>query len=76
MLLKKKLPKTYKARPYSGKRSLLCLYYSFIHSYLNYANTLWCNTNRTYLKKLQSQQKHAIRIIFHKNKFVHTRELY
>ena len=33
-----------------------------------------CSTNRTYLKKLQSQQKHAIRVIFHKNKFAHTRE--
>ena len=64
----------YKARPYLDKRALLCLYYSCIHSYLNYANTAWCSTNRTYLKKLQSQQKHAIRIIFRQNKFVHTRE--
>ena len=54
----------YKARPYLNKRALLCLYYSYIHSYLN----------RTYLKKLESQQKHAIRIIFHENKFAHTRE--
>ena len=64
----------YKARLYLDKRSLLCLYYSYIHSYLNYANTAWCSTNRTYLKKLQSHQKHAIRIIFHENKFAHTRE--
>ena len=64
----------YKARPYLDKRALLCLYYSCIHSYLNYANTAWCSTNRTYLKKLQSEQKHAIRIIFHENKFAHTRE--
>ena len=64
----------YKSRPYLDKRSLLCLYYSYIHSYLNYANTTWCSTNKTYLKKLQSQQKYAIRIIFHENKFAHTRE--
>ena len=64
----------YKARPYLDKRAFLCLYYSYIHSYLNYANTAWRSTNRTYLKKLQSQQKHAIRIIFHENKFAHTRE--
>ena len=64
----------YKARPYLDKIALLHLYYSYIHSYLNYENTAWRSTNRTYLKKLQSQQKHAIRIIFHKNKFVHTRE--
>ena len=39
-------------------------------TYIQRANTAWCSTNRTY----QSQQKHAIRIIFHKNKFEHTRE--
>ena len=61
----------YKARPYLDKRALLCLYYSCIHSYLNYPNTAWCSTNRTYLK---SQLKHAIRIIFHENKFAYTRE--
>ena len=60
--------------PCLDKRTLLCLYHSYIHSYLNYANTVWCSTNRTYLKKLQSQQKHAIRIIFHENKFAHTLE--
>ena len=32
--------------------------------------------NRTYLKKLQSQQKHTITLIFHKSKFAHTRELF
>ena len=64
----------YKARPYLNKRAWLCLCYSYIHSYLNYANTVWCSTNRTYLKKCQSQQKCAIRIIFYENKFTHTRE--
>ena len=34
------------------------------------------STNRTYLKKLQSQQKHTIRLIFHKSKFAYTRELF
>ena len=29
----------YEARPYLDKKTLLCLYYSYIHSYLNYANT-------------------------------------
>ena len=36
----------HKARPYLDKRALLCLYYSYIHSYQNYANTAWCSTNR------------------------------
>ena len=63
-----------KVRAYLGKRALLWLYYSYIHPYLNYANTAWCSTNRTYLKKLRSQQNHAIRIIFHENRFPHTSE--
>ena len=45
-----------------------------MHIYLNYANTSWYSTSRTYLKKLQSQQKHAIRVTFHKNKFAHKRK--
>ena len=64
----------YKARPYLDKTALLWLYYSYIHSYVNYANTPWCSTNRTYLMKLQIQQKQAIRIIFHESKFAHTGE--
>ena len=54
---------------------LICSYNApIIHSYLNYANTAWCSANRTYLEKLQSQQNHAIRIIFRQNKLAHTRE--
>ena len=65
----------HKARPYLNQRALLYLY-SYIDSFLKYANTAWCSTNRTYLKKLQTQQKHAIRIIFRKTKFSHTRKLF
>ena len=65
---------SHKGTPYLDERALLCLCYSYIHSYLNYANTAWCSTNRTYMKKCQSQQKHVLRIIFHENKFAHTRE--
>ena len=50
----------YRAKPFLGKHSLLALYYSYIHTYLNYANLTWASTNRTNLKKLLSQQKHAI----------------
>ena len=39
-----------------------------------YVNTAWCSTNRTYLKKVQSQQKHTIRIIFHEYMFAHIQE--
>ena len=40
----------FKARRYLDKKALPCLYYSYIHSYVNYANTTWCSTNRAYLK--------------------------
>ena len=45
----------YRAEPFLGKHSLLTLYYSYIHTYLNYANLSWAGTNRTNLKKLLSQ---------------------
>ena len=56
--------------------SLLSLYYSYIHSYVNYANLTWGSTHRTSLKKIYSQQKHALRIIHIKDKFYHTKELF
>ena len=36
------------------------LYFSFIHSYLNYGNIVWASTSRTKLKKLASKQKQAL----------------
>ena len=42
----------YKAKPYLSERTLLCLYYLYIHSYLNYVKTAWCSTNRTCLYKI------------------------
>ena len=45
-----------------------------IYSLLPNAYIPLCSTNKKYLEKLQSHQKHAIRIIFNENKFAHTRE--
>ena len=42
----------------------------------SYANLAWASTIRTNLKKIRSQQKHAIRIIFRKDKFSQTKELF
>ena len=66
----------YRAKPFLGKHSLLTLYYSYIHTYLNYANLSWASTNRTNLKKLLSKQKHAIRIVNNKTHFEHTKDRY
>ena len=77
---KKKIAKClghlYKARPFLEKNALLALYYSYKQTYINNVNIAWGSTCRTNLKKINSQQKHAIRIIFNKNKFAHIREIF
>ena len=59
-----------------NKESLLSLYNVYIQRYINYANLGWASTLRTNLKKIHSYQKHSIRIIFCKDKFSHTKELF
>ena len=66
----------YRAKPFLNKESLIALYYSYIHSYLNYGNLAWGSTYLTNLKKLRSQQKHAILIAHNKRKFEHTKKLF
>ena len=66
----------YRAKLFLDKESLLALYHSYIHSYLNFANSAWGSTSLPNLKKLRCQQKHAIRIVHNKTKFEHTKELF
>ena len=42
------------------------LYFSFIHSYLNYANIAWSSTNKSNLISLHCHQNYAIRIILYR----------
>ena len=65
----------YKAKPFLDKDSLLSLYFSGIHSYINYANLAWASKHKTNLKKVYSQQKHALRIVYNKDRYYHTTEL-
>ena len=67
---------TYKSKPSLNKDSLLALYFSYIHSYINYANLVWGSTHRTYLRKVKSQEKHVLRLIHNKNRFYHSKELF
>ena len=63
---------------YKAKFLLTCLkntYFSFIQSYLIYANIAWSSTNQTKLKKIYSKQKHASRIIFQEDRYTHARPL-
>ena len=66
----------YKFRNILSKRLMDQLYFSFIHSYLNYANIAWASTNKSNLISLYRHQKHAIRIIYDKDRFVHTKPLF
>ena len=72
----KNLELLYDAKLYLNNGSLIVLYYSFIHTYINYGNIAWGSTNRTNFKKINSLQKHAIRIIHCKDRFAHARELF
>ena len=47
----------HRANPFLDKESLLALYYSYIHSYLNYANLAWGSTYLTNLKKTTQPTK-------------------
>ena len=63
----KQLGILYKARPYLNQKSMISLYYSFFHTYLNYGNIAWASTSKTKLKKLYSQQKQAVKIVFNED---------
>ena len=53
-----------KAKPFLDKDSLLPVYFSYIHSYINYVNLAWASSHKVNLKKIYSQQKHVLRIVF------------
>ena len=63
----------YKAKLFLDKDSLLSLYFSYIHSYINYA---WVSTYKTNLKKIHSQQKQALRIMCNKDRYQRTKKLF
>ena len=77
--IEKKLAKNidflYRGRQFLDKESLKIVYFSYIHSYLNYANTAWASTCLTKLKTIRYQQKHAARIIFNEDILTHSRPL-
>ena len=66
----------YKSRNTLSKHLLKQLYFSFIHSYLNYGNIAWGSTCKTNLISLYRSQKHAIRVINFKNRYTHTKPLF
>ena len=51
-----------------NEHSLKINYFSYIHSYLNYASIAWARTYATKLKKIHLLQKRAIRFVFNENR--------
>ena len=51
------------------------IYFALIHSYINYANIVWGSSYKTGLNNILLKQKHAVRIIFHKDRLTHSRPL-
>ena len=65
----------FRSKPYLNKKCLLSLCYSYIHSYISYGNIAWGNTYLLNLKKISSQQKQSVCIIYNKMKYESIRKL-
>ena len=73
--ISKNLGLLFKARYIIKNHCLKQLYFSYIHSYLTYANIAWGSTHKSKLVSLYRQQKHAARIIYFKDKLTHAEPL-
>ena len=59
----------YKSRNVLSKQCLNQLYFLFTHSYVNYANITWASTSKSKLERRYRCQKHAARVIYHKDRY-------
>ena len=66
--LSKNIGLLYKAKQLLDNESLKSIYFSYIHSYLNYANIPWASTNPTKLKKIHYLKKRVAPIIFNEDR--------
>ena len=74
--LAKQLGLLYKAKPFLNRKSMINLYFSFIHTYINYGNIAWASTTKTKLKKIYSQQNQAIKTVFNEDILSPSKELF
>ena len=65
----------YKTSKLVNCKCLRSTYLPLIHPYINYANIVYVNTNKTKLKKLFGKQKQAAGIIFNQDRSTHARLL-
>ena len=73
--LAKNIGLLYRAKQFLDEKSLKTIYFSYIHSFLNYANIAWASTHFTKLKTINYKQKQAARIVFDKDRLRHSRPL-
>ena len=65
----------YKSRDVLSRQFLKQLYFSFIRSYVNYANIAWASNSKSKLERLYRCQKHPARVIYHKDLYTHASPL-
>ena len=58
--ISKRIDILYKSRDVLSKQCLNQLYFSFIHSYVNYPNIAWASTSKSKLERLYHCQKHVL----------------
>ena len=58
-----------------NKKCLLMIYFSFIHSYINYGNIVWTSTSQTKLKKYLLIKNMLFELYIVKEKETHARPL-
>ena len=73
--IKKNVGILYKASKLLNFNCLKTIYFSLIHSYINYANIAWASSCKTNLKRIILKQKQAVWIIFHRDRLTHARPL-
>ena len=66
----------FRVSQFLNEDSLKTVYFLYIHSYLNHAYIAWASTYATKLKRIYLKQKHAVRIVYNKDKLTHSKPLF
>ena len=64
-----------RAKQFLDETSLKTTYFSYIHSFLNYAKIAWASTHFIKLKKINYKRKQAARVVFDEDRLCHSRPL-
>ena len=66
----------YRVSQFLNEDSFKTVYFAYIHSYLKYGNIAWASMYVTKLKRVYLKQKHAVCIVFNKDKLTHSKHLF